>query len=423
MRTGAGVFWVGYLLDMQGTVLETSVAADGKSAVATTGRVLDTACVSSGLPICVTGMGRCGTSLTTALIGLLGVDLGPTERMLPTDPDDNARGYWEQQEIYEINEEILRAFGGAWERPPDLPPGWERSPVLAPVRERARDSLTDLFGTREQRWAWKDPRASVTLPFWRNLIGEMDYVLCVRNPADVAASLAKRDIKDLDFDDSVALWLHYVRAALENTQGRRRLILCYEDYFTNTDRQIQRLAEFVRGPGTELSDETHDRVESFIEPGLWRNRDFVEETDHIRAISPEATDLYARLSKHASNEQPAPERDARDQSLLAGWSVNRVWWLALILSSIIAATDAALSHVILIPLLAAGPFCALLTGRWVRTATVGIWTVALAILLGLPDEIWGTHIQLVYLGFVSAAALLSISAATVIEKSQYHHIQ
>lgn len=367
-------------------------------------------------------MGRCGTSLTTAIIGILGVDLGPTERMLTTDPYDNARGYWEQQEIYEINEEILRAFGGTWERPPDLPPGWEHSPALAATRDRARSSLVDLFGTAEKkRWAWKDPRASVTLPFWRDLIGEMDYVLCVRNPADVAASLAKRDIKELYFEDSVALWLHYMRAALENTQGRKRLILCYEDYFLDTDRQLRRLAEFVYGPGAQLSDEIHHRVESFIEPDLWRNRDFVEETetDHVRAISPEATGLYARLSKHASNEQPAPECDARDQSLLAGWSVVHVWWLALILSSIIAVTDAVLSHVILIPLLAAGPCCALLTGRWVRTATVGIWAVALAILLGLPDEIWGTHVQLVYLGFVTAVSLLSISATTVIEKGRY----
>jgi hypothetical protein len=365
-------------------------------------------------------MGRCGTSLTTALIGLLGVDLGPTDRMLPTDLDDNARGYWEQQEIYEINEEILRAFGGAWERPPDLPPGWERSPVLAPFRERARATLADLFGTREQRWAWKDPRASVTLPFWQSLIGEMDYVLCVRNPADVAASLAKRDIQGLEFDDSIALWLHYVRASLENTQGHRRLILCYEDYFTDTDRQIRRLAEFVCGPDTQLSDEIHDRVESFIEPELWRNRESVEKTDYVRAISPDAANLYARLSIHAATGQPAPGCDTHHQSLLAGWSVGRVWWLALILSSIIAATDAMLSHVILIPLLVAGPFCALLTGRWARTATVGIWTVALAILLSLPDEIWGTHMQLVYVGLVAAASLLSTSAATIIEKSRYH---
>jgi len=90
------------------------------------------------------------------------------------------------------------------------------------------------------------------------------------------------------------------------------------------------------------------------------------------------------------------------------------------LSSSIAATDTVLTHVILIPLLVAGPFCGLLTGRWIRTATVGIWTVVLAVLLGLPDEIWDTHRQLIYLGFVTAVSLLSTSAASVIEKRRYH---
>lgn len=250
------------------------------------------------LPICVTGMGRCGTSLTTALIGLLGVDLGPTDRMLPTDPVDNARGYWEQQEIYEINEDILRIFGGSWGYPPDLPQGWERSPALEAIRDRARNCLESLFGAGERRWAWKDPRTSVTLPFWRDLIGDMDYVLCVRNPADVAASLVRRNVDWLDFERSVALWLHYVKAALENTQGCRRLILCYEDYFIDTDRQLRRMAEFVCGPGTELSDEIHDRVESFIEPALWRNRDFVEGVDRSRVVLPEAVDLYTFLAAH-----------------------------------------------------------------------------------------------------------------------------
>src|SRR4029077_12430439 len=104
---------------------------------------------SSGLPICVTGMGRSGTPLTTAIIGLLGVDLGPTERMLPAVSNDNARGYWEQHEIYEINEEVLATFGGTWAQPPHLPPGWEHSPALAVVRDRARNLLTDLFAASE----------------------------------------------------------------------------------------------------------------------------------------------------------------------------------------------------------------------------------------------------------------------------------
>ncbi len=370
-------------------------------------------------PICITGMGRCGTSLTTAIIGLLGVDLGPTETMLSANPDDNARGYWEQHDIYEINEQILHAFGGTWANPPELSQGWERSPALDGIRDQARDSLTTLFSAGNPRWAWKDPRASVTLPFWRELIGNMDYVLCVRNPADVAASLAKRDNEDLGFESSVALWLKYLRAALESTDKSRRLILRYEDYFTDTERQIKRLTEFVCGPGTQLSDETHDRVVSFIEPELWHNRDFIEETDRTRSVSPEAADLYVSLTAQAATDQPASWHGAGRQSLLPGWSINRVWWLAFILSSVVAMTDAMLTHVILIPLLALGPFCCLLTGRWIRTATVGVWTVVLATLLGLPDEIWDTHVELAYLGFVTAAALLSTSAAAAIEKGRY----
>jgi hypothetical protein len=254
---------------------------------------------ASRRPICVTGMGRCGTSLTTALIGLLGVELGPTERMLPAAAHDNARGYWEQQDIYEINEEVLAAFSGTWARPPHLPPNWERSPTLTAARRRAEHALAELFGTSQGRWAWKDPRASVTLPFWQDLIGEMDYVLCIRNPSDVAASLVRRGTDGLDLEDSVALWLYYVQAALANTRRCRRLVLRYEDYFTDTDRQMRRLTDFVCGAGTQLSKEVRDRVERFIEPELWHNRDAVGGADRVRAISPEAADMYARLSTHA----------------------------------------------------------------------------------------------------------------------------
>jgi hypothetical protein len=108
---------------------------------------------------------------------------------------------------------------------------------------------------------------------------------------------------------------------------------------------------------------------------------------------------------------------------LAGWSVGQVWGCALILSSIIAATDAILTHVVLIALLAVGPFCGLLTGRWARTATAGIWAVVLAVLLGLPDEIWDTGTQLLDVGAVAAVALLSTFAATLVERRRFHEIR
>lgn len=134
-----------------------------------------------------------------------------------------------------------------------------------------------------------------------------------------------------------------------------------------------------------------------------------------------------RAAKHGIRRlQPARRGSAiptRDQSLLARWSVSHVWWFALVLSSMIAATDAILSHVVLIALLAAGPFCGVFTGRWARTATVGIWAVILAVLLGLPDEIWDTRTQLVNVGAVAAVALLSTFTAILIERYRYHQIR
>jgi hypothetical protein len=114
-----------------------------------------------------------------------------------------------------------------------------------------------------------------------------------------------------------------------------------------------------------------------------------------------------------------PALSARDQSLLAGWSIRRVWLLAFILSSLVAITDAILNnHIILIALLSIGPCCSLLTGRWIRTATVAMWTVVLAVLLCIPDEIWDTRTQLVNVGAVVAAGLLSTATASLIEKSR-----
>jgi hypothetical protein len=127
-----------------------------------------------------------------------------------------------------------------------------------------------------------------------------------------------------------------------------------------------------------------------------------------------------RAAKHGiSRVRPVLRRSAtpeRNQSLLAGMSVSQVWWFALLLTSTIAATDTIFTHIVLITLLAAGPFCGLLTGRWTRTAIVGIWAVTLAVVLGFPDQIWGTSRQLVDLSIVAAVALLSTLAAIPIER-------
>jgi len=72
-------------------------------------------------------------------------------------------------------------------------------------------------------------------------------------------------------------------------------------------------------------------------------------------------------------------------------------------------------RVILIGLLIAGPCCVLLTGRWIPAGLTGLWVIGLAVVLGLPDSIWGTSTHLAFLATVIAVAMVSTLAAALIE--------
>ena len=128
-----------------------------------------------------------------------------------------------------------------------------------------------------------------------------------------------------------------------------------------------------------------------------------------------ARDTFKHAPASAQRDVP-PRTRAREDSLLAGWSVTRVWYLALAISSFIAAADAILGQrVILIGLLIAGPCCGLFTGRRAQTAITGVWAIALAMILGLPDGIWGTSTHVALLGAVIIAAIATTASAAIIE--------
>ena len=74
--------------------------------------------------LCILGMHRCGTSLITRVVNLLGWHLGAEERLMKAD-QFNPKGYWEHQSIVDLNDEILRRLGGSWRDPPPFPSGWE----------------------------------------------------------------------------------------------------------------------------------------------------------------------------------------------------------------------------------------------------------------------------------------------------------
>ncbi len=198
-------------------------------------------------PVCISGMHRSGTSLVARLLNLCGLQLGPADQILPPG-EGNPQGFWENREMDRITEELLARLADGWDfLLPPFPNGWESSPDSAPYREQARRQIAVL--ARQQPWGWKDPRASLVLPFWRLLLPDLRVVICLRHPAEVNASLKKQVGSSDAFNFN--LWQRYYQRLLATTAESERLFTHYDMYFLDPGREVRRLLNWLGWSATD----------------------------------------------------------------------------------------------------------------------------------------------------------------------------
>ena len=239
--------------------------------------------------ICILGMHRSGTSLLTRVLNLLGVELGARDVFTVEPAADNPKGYWEHRELATVSDAIIKRYGGTWDEPPRLPAGWETGAAIDDWRKRAQQLIQDQFAEAQQ-WGWKDPRTCLTLPFWQQLLPDMRYIICLRNPVDVARSLEHRD--SLSVEKSSDLWFTYVSSALNYTEGKPRLVIFYEDLMDDCPRELQRLADFLGKPERAKQAEVQEAVDEFMEKGLQHHRASMLQATANPRIDPRAKALY-----------------------------------------------------------------------------------------------------------------------------------
>lgn len=79
---------------------------------------------------------------------------------------------------------------------------------------------------------------------------------------------------------------------------------------------------------------------------------------------------------------------------MSGPSAVLLWQLGIASSSVAAVIDACTGRrIVLSGFVLVAPLCAALTGRWLRTAAAGAWSIFLVMVLGVPDGIWGTRLE------------------------------
>lgn len=191
--------------------------------------------------ICIIGMHRSGTSMIARLLNLCGLDLGPENDLLGPH-ESNPMGHFENLGFLEINEKLLSHFGGTWNDPPKLKPNWEHDLSLKPIVDEAKLLLQKF--SHCPCWGWKEPRTTLLIPFWRLLIPNLRFVICSRNPLDVAESLSKRN--GIPIEEGVSLWNHYMRAAILGSQGSQRIFISYEDFFKDLLYEAGRVIKFCK---------------------------------------------------------------------------------------------------------------------------------------------------------------------------------
>lgn len=104
-------------------------------------------------------------------------------------------------------------------------------------------------------------------------------------------------------------------------------------------------------------------------------------------------------------------------TFVPGWSVKRLWRLSMVLCvGVLVIALLAAPRVDLTGLLIIGPCCALLTGRWMRTAVTGIVAVGAALLLAVVANGAGSAERLVFISAVGFVALVNTLTAAWIER-------
>ena len=191
--------------------------------------------------VVVAGMHRAGTSAVARGLSALGLDLGP--RLMSADVRMNARGFFEDMDIVAQDDALLDAQGADWKSVALLDGVDWRSPR----HEQASKSARELVASRiapTGSFGCKDPRMARLLPFWQNVFADLSiadaYVIAVRHPRAVVASLTARDA--LDPRRSAWLWLTHLACSLAYTQGRPRVVVDYDRLLEAPERELARIA-------------------------------------------------------------------------------------------------------------------------------------------------------------------------------------
>lgn len=263
--------------------------------------------------IVVLGMHRSGTSAIMKAIETLGVSLG--ENLMVAAKGNNEKGFFEDVDIYALNEQMLSALHNQWHELSFV--GQDNVDYLCSegYLEKAVDLLkrklatTDVFG-------FKEPRTTKLIIFWKKVFSclecDVNYILALRNPHSVAMSLQKRD--SMDVYQGELLWLSYQLSALCALKDDQWVILNYDFLVEQPEYELLRLARILNLPVDRFR--LNEYVKNFIDQSLRHFGSAGKEKIAPVNSSSLAGDIYAGLLEYVKADCMTSSTDINNKILI-----------------------------------------------------------------------------------------------------------
>ncbi|MDY6936545.1 MAG: sulfotransferase [Cyanobacteriota bacterium] len=236
-------------------------------------------------PLIITSMHRSGSSLTASLLQSAGLHLG---KELMKGNQSNIKGYFENLDFLDFHKAVLRSHE-------ITDKGWTLQESIE-VDDRFIDTAKEIVkrNATAPNWGWKEPRTSLFLEFWGNLLPKAQFLFIYRAPWEVVDSLYRRR-EDKPFqrnpDLAIKLWLHYNRQILNFYNRFPQRCLLASIYSI-----IRSPAQYVNAIGRKFDRDLTSPEEKLYDANLLSIQSAEEyRSTLINRYFPEAVQLYREL--------------------------------------------------------------------------------------------------------------------------------
>lgn len=190
--------------------------------------------------ILVIGMHRSGTSLIAQILNECNVYFG--ENTLGKS-SANPYGHMEDKRILNYNEKILEAGGGSWDAPPTkekISKNWHR------VEKSIKQYIDSELGKNHNTIGIKDPRISLMIEEYSNLLKGCRIIYVKRDHAEVASSINFRNKINIIYGKKLSEYYNNQIASSLDKIDNKVLIIDYNDLRKNNEGSIEPLSEILK---------------------------------------------------------------------------------------------------------------------------------------------------------------------------------